>query len=139
MAGPEHWISIGKRLNGHKRLVLGNHDQVQHIKTFTEAGFQKVQGAKELQIAGLRMLCTHYPVHESSLFKRDCNVHGHVHANPDITPKVSKEGQVKCWLNVCVERMHYRPVHIEDLAKLIKQRRSEALVMAADPMTISAD
>ena len=116
MAGPEHWIGVGKRLNGHKRLVLGNHDIVQHVSTFKDAGFQKVQGAKELQIAGLRMLCTHYPVHESSLFKRDCNVHGHIHQNN--SPSLRH-------YNVSVEKISYRPIHVEDLAKRVRLQLAE--------------
>ena len=113
MGNDQHWLDIGPRLNGHKRLIPGNHDKLQHAYNFRAAGFEKVCGAKEIQVAGLRLLFTHYPVHDSCLFKRDGNVHGHTHQNEP--PSLRH-------FNVSVERLGYKPMHIEDLAKIVKER-----------------
>ena len=112
MAGPQHWANVGQRLHGHKRIIPGNHDKVS-ITTYKDAGFQKLCGAKELQIGGLRLLCTHYPAHESSLFNRDASIHGHTH---------EKEPPTLRHFNVSVERIGYKPLHVEELAKIVKGR-----------------
>lgn len=121
----EECISIAKRLNGHKRLILGNHDCLD-VRTYRDAGFQKVVGAKEIQVAGLRLLCTHYPAHESSLFKRDGSVHGHTHEKPDLPSVVGSDEKLKSWMNMSVERTGYKPVHIEEIAKLMKEKLTNA-------------
>lgn len=98
------------RLNGSKRLVVGNHDDVK----FLSAGsfFQKVFMWRAFRDFGLLM--THVPVHESTLGENRfdgsqvINVHGHIHQNP------SPEGPYRC---VCVEQTNYTPVHIEELTK----------------------
>ncbi len=123
MANGQHWIDIGKRLNGHKRIVPGNHDTC-NIETYKAAGFQKLQGAKEMQVAGLRLLCSHYPLHVSSLFKRDANIHGHIHEKESPSSMIGEDGKVKSWFNVSVERIAYTPIHIEEVAKIIKEKIS---------------
>ena len=122
----QQWEDVGKRLNGHKRIVPGNHDKVQ-IDVYRKAGFQKLCGAKELQVAGLRLLCTHYPVHESSLFKRDACIHGHIH---------EKEPPTLRHYNVSVERIDYRPLHVEELAKRVKLRLEQYALSISNPQGI---
>ena len=112
MGSPQSWIDIGRRLHGHKRIIPGNHDRV-GAQTYASAGFQKLCGAKEWKIGGLRLLCTHYPVHESSLFNRDASIHGHTH---------EKEPPTLRHYNVSVERIGYKPMHVEELAKIVKER-----------------
>jgi calcineurin-like phosphoesterase family protein len=64
------------------------------------------------------ILMSHVPLHESGLMRgatRDkpmLNVHGHIHQNK------SPKGPYHC---VCVEQTDYRPVHIEELAKIAKK------------------
>ena len=107
--GPkEDFKKLWPRLNGSKRLVVGNHDD----PTFMASGgfFQKVMLWRMFSEFGL--LLTHVPVHPSTLsesrFTGDqmVNVHGHIHSNK------SPEGPYKC---VCVEQTNFTPVHIEDL------------------------
>jgi calcineurin-like phosphoesterase family protein len=64
------------------------------------------------------ILLTHVPVHESTVMegrggsdKPMLNVHGHIHQN--LSPS-------KFHHCVCVEHTDYRPVNIEDLAKIAK-------------------
>ena len=100
------WDTL-KRLNGKKRLVLGNHDNA--LGQIERNFFQKVVVWRRFDDLGL--LLTHVPVHPSTLrenrFKKQMvNVHGHIHTNP------SPEGPYRC---VCVEQTDYFPVHIEEL------------------------
>lgn len=93
------------RLNGKKRLIVGNHDD---IKFLSSGGFfSKVYMWRVFSEFGL--ILTHTPQHQSALTGKRAtllNVHGHIHKNP------SPEGPYKC---VCVEQVDYTPVNIEDL------------------------
>lgn len=106
------------RLNGSKRLIVGNHDDIK----FLSAGgfFKKVSMWRMFPEFGL--LLTHVPVHSASAMlygSKDTgllttpfqllNVHGHIHQNP------SPAGPYRC---VCVEHTDYTPVNIEELRVL---------------------
>ena len=105
----ENYIkNIHKRLNGKKRLIVGNHDDVKFLAPY----FEKVMLWRMFPDWGLLM--THVPVHRSTLGedrfdgKGMINLHGHIHQNP------SPEGPYKC---VCVEQPHmnYTPINIEEI------------------------
>ncbi|MGD9682620.1 MAG: metallophosphoesterase [Candidatus Obscuribacterales bacterium] len=100
------------RLQGHKRLILGNHDNGKD--QILQRYFQKIGIWRMFPEFGL--LLTHVPVHESALFrgatgneknpKKLRNIHGHIHQNK------SPSDDHKC---VCVEQIDYTPIHIEEL------------------------
>jgi len=98
---------IMSRLNGRKRLIVGNHDDIPWL---AKGGwFEKVMLWKVWEN---NLLFTHVPVHEDSIHKRirddGLNVHGHIHE------KKSPHGPYK---NVCVEQTNYTPIHIDELLK----------------------
>ena len=109
--GPEYWDSFLSRLNGNKRLVLGNHDNGKDQRLLKM--FQKIMMWRMFPEWGL--LLTHVPVHWSTLNevkdkRKDLtNVHGHTHNNGEPSDHQKK---YKC---VCVELTDYKPVHIEEL------------------------
>lgn len=93
-----HW----PRLNGQKRLIVGNHDD---IKFLSNGGFfSKVEMWRLFPEFGV--VLTHVPIKEDSFRKVKLNVHGHIHQNK------SPEGPYRC---VCVEQTNYTPVNIEEL------------------------
>lgn len=100
--------NILQRLNGKKRLILGNHDNGKDqilLRYFDKMGLWRKFGE-------FGLLLTHVPVHPSVLGegrfdgKEFLNVHGHIHANP------SPKGPYKC---VCVEQVNYTPVNIDSI------------------------
>ena len=101
---------ILKALNGHKRLILGNHDNGKN--KVLHMNFEKISMWRNFGKEGL--LLTHVPVHPSTLIenrftgKQMINVHGHIHQNK------SPEGPYKC---VCVDHpgINYYPINIEEL------------------------
>jgi calcineurin-like phosphoesterase family protein len=103
---PVHFKALWPRLNGRKRLIVGNHDDVKFLSS--GSFFEKVMMWRKFE----NILLTHVPVHTSVLKehrftgKQMINVHGHIHQNP------SPDGPYKC---VCVEQTFYKPVHIEEL------------------------
>ena len=113
--GEKDWFqSMWPRLNGSKRLIVGNHDDIKYLSS--GGFFAKVQMWRMFSEFGL--LLSHVPLHESSLLRGSknekpmLNVHGHIHQNK------SPKGFYKC---VCVEQTNYTPVHIEELAKIAKR------------------
>lgn len=109
--GDKEWFkSFWPTLNGSKRLVVGNHDD---LKFLSSGGFfQKVMMWRIFSELGI--LCTHVPVHPSSFEGRFLkqpviNVHGHTHS------KGSPEGYYK---SVCVELTGLKPVHIDEVRTL---------------------
>lgn len=102
----ERFKTMWPRLNGSKRLVVGNHDDVKFLSS--GGFFQKVMLWRKFE----NLLLTHVPVHPSTLSenrfsgKPIVNVHGHIHNNK------SPEGPYKC---VCVEQTNYSPVNLEEL------------------------
>lgn len=96
------------RLKGKKRLIVGNHDnpKSEHILKH----FQKVMLWREFK--DFNCVMTHVPVHESALYNRKYNLHGHVHTG-------SHRGLIEDerYINCCVEVNDYRPRAIEDIMK----------------------
>lgn len=102
------------KLNGRKRLILGNHDTGKDQRL--HGMFQKISVWRMFPEFGL--LLTHVPVHETSLFRGATgneddpeqlrNIHGHIH---DVR---SPSKHHRC---VCVEQTNYKPVNIETLRK----------------------
>lgn len=113
----ERFLSNFARLNGKKRLVIGNHDDIKRKiagKVTLCDLFEKVTMWRTMGDFGL--LLTHVPVHPDSLIKgkrndgsffdNSLNIHGHIH------DRSSPEGNYRC---VCVEQTDYIPVNIEEL------------------------
>lgn len=101
MAG---WVS---RLQGHKRLLLGNHDHFP-VQAYLAAGFEKVRGTGQW-LDGL--LLSHYPVHPASLGRAKACIHGHTHTQHMETSPHHRDPR---YLNVCVEVTDYRPLTLEE-------------------------
>lgn len=106
----EGFIHFVRRLNGHKRLVLGNHDHFP-IHTYASAGIQKIVASH--RHAGL--IYSHIPLHPMSVASEKviACVHGHIHAEDSPPGK---------YVNVCVERTGYRPIALDEVLRLARQR-----------------
>lgn len=105
----ESFKKLWPRLNGSKRLVVGNHDD---IKFLSSGGFfNKVCMWRIFR--EFDMVLTHVPIHESSFRKVSFNVHGHIHEKPSPTNK---------HFCVSVEQINYTPVNIEDLSLELRKR-----------------
>jgi calcineurin-like phosphoesterase family protein len=128
-------VPIADRLNGNKRLVMGNHDC--HSFDLYVRHFQKLFGAHHWK----RCILTHIPVHPENLGQRFwLNVHGHLHSKqvmkaiPELHDLATELGQIivrpafdslyepdENYFNVAVERHNLRPVH----SSLIMDRLKE--------------
>lgn len=93
------------RLNGVKKLVLGNHDGYPTAKYLEY--FNKVYGAVRLS----RCILTHVPVHPSQKYRFKANIHGHMH---------SKKLDDPWYICVSAEHNNLTPIALEDLKKRIE-------------------
>lgn len=109
------FIQNWKRLNGQKRLILGNHDDAKFFAKHELVA--KIDVWRMFPEHGL--LLTHVPVHETVLYEgrfkgvEAINIHGHLHQNP--SPSIKH----RC---VSVEQIDYTPIHIEDVRDGARKR-----------------
>ncbi len=101
--------SILSRLNGKKRFLLGNHDRVKGTDLLNY--FQKFELWRIFKDENF--ICTHVPIHKSAFRKVEFNVHGHMHHHEINDP---------AYINICVEKTNYAPIHMDELLKIIKER-----------------
>ena len=95
-------------LNGHKRLILGNHDHFP-IDVYQAAGFQKIRGSHRPY---RNLIMSHIPIHTDSLPKDGICVHGHIHERLVMASPHHPDARYK---NVSVEQINYTPVLLESL------------------------
>ena len=101
-----HINTIMARLNGHKRICLGNHDQLNSAWYYRT--FEKVKAYNVLD----GILFTHIPIHKGSMGRFKLCVHGHLHTN---VVELSPHHPDPAYRSVCVERTNYYPVSLEEL------------------------
>jgi calcineurin-like phosphoesterase family protein len=102
-------LEILARMNGEKILIKGNHDQCKpadYLKYFKD-----IRGSH--QFDGLIM--THIPIHSESLARWGLNVHGHLHHNVVRMPL--SQIPDKHYFSVCMERINYTPISLEEIKK----------------------
>lgn len=105
MGGQENHSILGK-LNGIKRLVLGNHD-IYPLEIYQKY-FGKIFGAVKLR----GCILTHIPVHPSQLETRYvANLHGHLHG---------KKIDDKRYICVSVEQIALTPILLDEVLHSIK-------------------
>ena len=111
------------RLNGDKVLIRGNHDifrDDEYRVYFRELRAYHVMNG---------LILSHIPVHEASLGRFGCNIHGHLHANRVMKARgvdartgeilYSDEIDPRYWC-ACVEATDFAPILFEDVIKRIE-------------------
>ncbi len=101
------FIPLVGRCNGHKRLILGNHDHGK-VKQLYTPYFEAIYSLRLLD----RMMFTHVPVHPDSIGKSIANIHGHTHG----------KDMGKRYFDVSVEAIDYTPISLEDLKKRVMKK-----------------
>lgn len=122
---PSDLDRIMSKLNGRKRLILGNHDNMD-MGVYAKY-FQKIMSwryfSSDITGCETTFIACHYPLHPSTI-KADyawsgqnyC-VHGHTHKRKINDP---------AYINVCVENTGYAPVSLDELLARMKVSESIA-------------
>lgn len=96
-----------QQLNGHKTLILGNHDRSRSISFWKEAGFEVVIPYPIIYKEYLVMM------HEPPTYFNESTpyfyIYGHVHSTPDYKDHTDHSACVS------IERLNYRPALLEDV------------------------
>ncbi len=112
----EKALEIAGRLNGIRKLVLGNHDMLATHKYLEY--FNKVYGV----VSYKDYILSHIPVHPDQKYRYKGNIHGHLHS------KVVNKEMCMCvchlpekpdpfYINVSVEQHNLTPVEFEELIR----------------------
>jgi calcineurin-like phosphoesterase family protein len=109
-------LSIMRRLNGDKVLIKGNHD-IFKLEDYT-AHFRDIRGYHVMN----GLILSHIPVHEESLGRFGCNIHGHLHYRRVTRPNGSGGTEIDPRYHcVSVEHTDYRPILFEEVLKRIQE------------------
>lgn len=98
--------------NGYKILIIGNHDF--NGKRLRKLNFDETHLIYQVDVPGVSLVLTHYPM--DNIFLPWFNVHGHLHVYPKLDT-----GNVLHY-NVNCEAHNYRPEHIKNIIKIAKMR-----------------
>lgn len=120
-----------KRLNGKKRLILGNHDIFKN-QDYKDVGFEVFFGVR---VFVDQWILSHIPLHPDCITNRfHASVHGHLHANRVMLRKhfVNESGNLDFeetidprYLCVSVEHTNFRPLHFDEIEQLLQKQWEE--------------
>jgi calcineurin-like phosphoesterase family protein len=99
-------LTYTSRLNGHKHIILGGHDDVKILKAPEDYGFESASAYAEIKIDGIAWILFHYPIESWNKLHYDAiHLHGHVHdKNQEYLPLKKNR------YNVCVDLNAFTPV-----------------------------
>jgi len=103
-----------KKLNGHKRMIMGNHDNLP-LAAYLDGGFEYV--SKYPIILKDFFVLSHAPLAYMNDNMPFFNIYGHVHGNSMYNTHTEHS---QC---VCVERQNFRPIQIEEFDKYIPETK----------------
>ena len=104
------------QLNGDKVLIKGNHDifkMNEYSRHFRDIrGYHVMNGC----------ILSHIPIHEESLGRFGCSIHGHLHYREVMKNEIKKKIVDPRYYCVSVEHTDYRPILFEHALKKIVER-----------------
>jgi len=95
------------QLNGIKKVILGNHDEPQHVPELLKYvnSVSSMRYLKDKEFGNI--IFTHAPIHPCELeYRYTINIHGHVHENTL---------DDKRYINVSAEVIDYKPKTLKEL------------------------
>lgn len=119
-------IDLIKRLNGHIRVVLGNHDTDTRIAAYKSIeNIESVSWAEMIKYRGRRFFLTHFPSETATLESNPAscviNLHGHTHAKEKFNH--GRPYQYNC----CLDAHDTYPVCLDDIITDIEADVKECL------------
>ena len=102
------------KLNGHKHLIIGNHDYLK-IWGYVEAGFESVHTSLKIKIGEHEVYLAHDPAVKVALPKEATLLHGHIHG-------LWLQNVDNHLINVGVDVWSFAPASEEELIPLIEMK-----------------
>ena len=116
---------IGRRLKGHKTIIIGNHDGRKYnvdrtikynptlVNHFKSCGFERVE-FNPIILKGCFIL-SHEPLYYMNESIPYFNIYGHVHSNTMFKTKTENS------LCACLDRWNYFPIEIKEYAEYVPE------------------
>jgi calcineurin-like phosphoesterase family protein len=105
------------------------------VEFYRSIGFEKVYATWRCEEG---FISSHFPLHPRSLSTATANVHGHIHQAATYDPVVFPEwkrdngkvvpARVVPYINVSVEAVNYRPVHLDEILAIIRKANESRIV-----------
>lgn len=111
-----------EQLNGHKQVILGNHDSYTRQMLYSHAPFiESIAWADTLRIGKYDFFLCHYPTLTDNFdrYRKQFNLHGHTHS------KDKFQFINHCCYNVALDAHDNKPVEIEEIIHDLQQKRQE--------------
>ncbi|MCP4521000.1 MAG: hypothetical protein GY827_04790 [Cytophagales bacterium] len=104
-------LKLLDRLNGSKKVVLGNHDRPQDVPDMLKHVNHVCSSFTKKNV-----IFTHIPIHPQEMNRFRLNVHGHLHENLVLEWEIGGvQVPDKRFINVSCERVDFTPVLLNDL------------------------
>ena len=126
-------IEILPKLKGHKKLIVGNHDenlceQINQLKIFESIDFIKLVKDK-----GRNVCLCHYPLMDWMEFNRNgYHIYGHIHNKTAINgaaySQIKEYYKDKPAFNCGVDVVGFEPVTLDELIKLKEANKNEPYI-----------
>lgn len=113
-ASSEHLLA---RIKGKKTLIVGNHDEITKNSYYIKY-FKEILVWQQFEQYGF--VCSHIPLHPSCFRGSRFNLHGHLHK--ELVLKNDGKPDTR-YLNVCVERTNYKPLHVDRIIDVFNPYR----------------
>ena len=115
---PTRLKEIMEQLNGHKHLILGNHDKEKMVKHCNL--WESVDYYKELKIDDYKVVLFHYPIADwNGAFNGTVHLYGHVHNTFDMREEMDLRHHNKRSFNVCADANNWTPVSWKEIKKIL--------------------
>ena len=105
--GREKMSELVHRLNGHKMLIMGNHDRSRSVQWWQDIGFEMVSRYPIIYDEHIVLM------HEPPTYFNEATpyfyIYGHVHGCPDYQDHTDHSACVS------IERLNYTPAKLEDV------------------------
>ena len=113
-------LEILSRLNGQKKLVLGNHDT--HPAHVYLKYFRDVKACVPYD----GCLLSHVPIHPSQFYRFEANVHGHLHSKVVMHTTEMFTLPDPRYFNVSVEHTLLAPIEWADVRRMLNERKARS-------------
>ena len=108
-------LPILSRLNGEKKLIMGNHDNAD-MAVYAQY-FYDVKAYREFDSC----IMSHVPIHTGSVDRWSANIHGHLHSNYVLLPDGTRDYRYfNC--SVDCDDMNFFPKSWDEIKKLLWDR-----------------
>ena len=134
-ASPERAAEILSQLNGHKILILGNHDQMFYGGCEASKYFEHIIPQLSISIGSQRIIMNHYPflayggVYYST---PTWQIFGHVHTTRNGLTNADSPRMANLFptqYDVGVDNNYYKPISFVELKTIIEKQQSDAKIL----------